>query len=1269
MFFMRDIVHLRVHSSYTLSEGASDIPSLLGRVKEMGSPALAITDVNNLYGALDFSLKAKDKGIQPIIGCQFYMEANNKNYSFQLLCKDEEGYQNLCSLLKSAYLPVKNENGEMVAPDFPVIDPSYLSEHSNGLIMLTGGGKDGLLPNLAKLDNNDAQLMYYWLLSVFGDNLYVEICRNGLPNEAGSFYEKKLLDLAYGKEGEIECFDGKKRSQAPIVATTDIWYDKEERHDSWVFLNAIENKKTILTNEGSIVDKNPARYHMRTPEEMEDLFYDLPEALENTINIAKRSYFIVPGRNPILPPFPCREGYNEVTELRSQSREGLEKRLTKLDLPKEEWAKYYERLEYELGVIEKMEFPGYFLIVSDFINWAKDQDIPVGPGRGSGVGSVVAWALRIVDLNPLDYNLLFERFLNPERVSMPDFDIDFCQDRRVEVIEYIKQKYGQDKVAMITTFNSIKSKMALTDMQRVLIDDTYGTVSFGEVKDLTKMIPKQDEGAEPKSLQDAYDTVDIFREKVESSDKMRNIFNQALKIEGLLRTSGTHAAGIIISDRPTEELVPTVWDKENNMPVTGFDMKKSEMSGLVKFDFLGLKTLSVIKRTVDHIKKFRKIDLEIADIPKDDPEVMKLYSDGFTTGLFQFESPGMKGLLKKSNPTRLEDLIAANSLYRPGPADYINSYILRKKGLEEVEYPYPEDKTKEFLEETVGIMIYQEQVMQVLQVCAGYSLGNADILRRAMGKKIPEEMRKHRTIFIHGDKESNIPGAVALGMNEKVADRLYDDIAQFAGYGFNKSHAAAYSWISYQTAYLKRYYPAEFLSALMTYEIGFAKGPERMAMIKDDMDSWKPNKIPLLGPDINHSYDQFMPEESEKGFDGYAVRFGLGAIKGIPKNLKEFLSEREKNGPFISLENFYKRSGGFFNKGQMERLAECGAFDKLSLNRRQALSILQYLTEENSKFKSSSKKTKKIIEQVSMFDVIIDEPEDKIIDIPKDVMETPEWGDRTEREYKSVGFYFSNHPIEPYNPRLKEAGVKRKFRLFNHMIENSIAELSKLKICVMVDDVKLQQSKRGNSYLDVFVSEPHDKYKVSFFEDKRNGITLNSLRDTLEGSKITKKPVVIMVDLTLSQDGENVWINGKNVYDIDKYLENIRGNILITLDKKNIRFTKEEGNNFRSIKNDIEEGRVSKQEGNKIVEDILENAIERKITEVSALLEKLGSEQEGKENHLINVTLRIDESDYVLSRGYIFNSQLEAVLKSTDGIISIQETIKKEETKNKLMAL
>ena len=764
-------IHLRVHSAYSLLEGALPVERLVNFAVDENMPALGLSDTNNLFGALEFSEKCVGKGIQPLIGCTLAikmpsLEGEAKKSIFDktqnihktdgeiaLFAQNEKGYQNLMALTSVAFLDTAGETD-------PFITFEFLKDHSEGVIMLTGG-EDGPLDLAIK--NNQSELAGKWaalLKETFKDRLYIELQRHGRPSEKKR--EQDLLEIAYSLE-------------IPLVATNEAYFDKREDYEA--------HDALICVADGAYVSEDDRRrltpdHHLKSARQMAELFKDIPEAIENTIEIAKRCSYRPTTHAPILPNYLSSDEQmdneqklkEEAKALRELAEKGLEERLAKITMP-EGMTKddYVERLNFELDIIISMKFPGYFLIVADFIQWSKNNNIAVGPGRGSGAGSVVAWVLTITDLDPLRFGLLFERFLNPERVSMPDFDIDFCQTRRDEVIRYVQQKYGDDKVAQIITFGKLQARAVLRDVGRVL------SMPYGQVDRLCKMVPNNP--ANPCTLSEALVEEPKLAEARRSEKVVDELLTIALKLEGLYRHASTHAAGVVIGDRPLTQLVPLYRDPKSDIPVTQFNMKWVEPAGLVKFDFLGLKTLTVIEKAREFIAT-NGTDLDIPNLPLDDEKSYELLANGETVGVFQLESTGMRDSLKKLRPDRFEDIIAMVSLYRPGPMDNIPTYIARKQGDEEPDYYH--DMLKPVLEETYGVIIYQEQVMQIAQIMAGYSLGEADMLRRAMGKKIKEEMARQKARFVEGAEKNNV--------DKKQAEFIFEQVDKFAGYGFNKSH-------------------------------------------------------------------------------------------------------------------------------------------------------------------------------------------------------------------------------------------------------------------------------------------------------------------------------------------------------------------------------------------------------------------------------------------------------------------------------------------------
>lgn len=1212
-------IHLDVKSDYSFFQGASKIDDLVARCLDLGMSSLALTDSYNLYGAYDFSKKATAKGVLPVIGSEVFInysvrdERRNRDIAkkgtLTLLAQNEQGYRNLCALVSAANR--SGRDGETAG----VVKVTELLEKRDGIILLSGG-EEGILYSMLR-DDLDAQGLELaaFFQQTFGDRFYIQVSRHSRMTEQERNIEKRLLGIAFNDNLGVKLADGDHFSGVPLIASTPVRYTDAERHEAWEIMRAIQQSRHLQYVDGTLTETTSRRYAMLSPQEMNDLFRDLPEAMGNARALPQRLAFSVEDRKPILPAFNTEENRNEAEELRHQAEQGLAARLEKEGITDEaEIARYRERLDYELKVIENMGFPGYFLIVADFIQWSRSQGIPVGPGRGSGAGSVVAWALTITDLNPFRFGLLFERFLNPDRVSMPDFDIDFCQDRREEVIRYVSEKYGLDHVAQIANFGEIKSKTAIKDAARVIVDDVEGGFGFNEVNDLTAMIPRKEDSADPKSLVEAYQTNSELANRINSSKKLRLLYGRAHLLEGLYRSQGLHAAGIVIADRPLHELAPIGWDPDTDLPVTQFNMKAAESVGLVKFDFLGLKTLSVIKKAVDLIREFQGKDIDIEAIPLDDPAVYSMMAEGKSIGVFQFESEGMQRVLRQVRPTRIEDLIAVNALFRPGPMSMIDDYAACKRGEKVPHYPDPVDKTKPFLEETFGIMVYQEQVMQVAQVVAGYSLGEADLLRRAMGKKIKEEM--------DAQKEKFIKGAVERGTAPEAAEELFHHIEKFASYGFNKSHAAAYAVIAYRTAWLKRHYPVEFFSALMSYE---TSRPDRMALIRDDMEEHPDGKIELLPPDVSCSHSSFRPEQHKD--HGYAIRFGLEGVKGISGDLG-YLVEEQKKKPFSDLVDFYRRAGHRMNKGQLDKLAEVGAFDSIHPVRSQAQDILGWLSKNWDPVKA----------QNDLFS-------DYEITIPPHLKEREEWGDISDREFRAVGFWFGKHPIDPYMPRLRRSPADTKRGHMERMIERGLAQIQQAYVCVMIEDVRVKESRNGNHYLLLRAQEKKDAYFISMFRNR--GDDLYEIYDRLDALKRARSPVIIECNIAFDRDGEDIRLFGRDAHDIDTWLEPYRGSLHIVLDSSEVFLTNDEFRDMEAAGDD----ETAKAE-------VWRTVTRRKLREINTMLDE--TRQDGHPA-ATSILMEVRAPGFKVVRKmksgfYRITPAVESHIKSIDGIVSIRET-------------
>ena len=912
-------VHLKVHSAYSLLEGALMIGKLAKLAEAAAMPAIGLTDSNNMFGALEFSDKMAGSGIQPIVGISLTVDFGDsdggrgrtsltgpaikpahRDGSLALLAMNDAGYQNLMKLASAAHLLVGD--GET-----PHVTADNIFAHADGIICLTGG-PDGPLDRVLRDGQSPLALARLQKLkAAFGDRLYIELQRHRLQSEAE--VEPQLLNLAYAHA-------------VPIVATNECYYAQPDDYEAHDILICIAEGRTV--NEDNRRRVTPEHW-FKSGADMMVLFRDLPEALANTVEIAQRCAYRPKGRKPILPSFVAAAANAteeerlkaEAKELERQAQAGLKARLAAHG-PAEGFTveDYEKRLAYEVDVIAKMQFPGYFLIVADFIQWSKANGIPVGPGRGSGAGSLVAWSLTITDLDPLKFALLFERFLNPERVSMPDFDIDFCQDRREETIKYVQQKYGADRVAQIITHGKLQARAVLRDVGRAL------QMPYGQVDKLCKMVPNNP--AKPVTLREAIDGEPKLQEAAKDEPVVQRLLEISEKLEGLYRHASTHAAGMVIGDRPLDQLVPMYRDPKSSFPVTQFNWKMVEAAGLVKFDFLGLKTLTVLKKAVDLIKSGRgeDVDLPALAIAGDDPKVLAAYellARADTVGVFQLESTGMRESLRRLKPDRFEDIIAMVALYRPGPMDNIPTYINRKHGEEDVDFLHPMLET--ILKETYGVIIYQEQVIQIAQVMGGYTLGQADLLRRAMGKKDKDEMARQQARFVEG--------AQARGVKREDAAYIFELVDKFAGYGFNKSHAAAYALVSYHTAYLKANYREEFLAASMTLDMG---NTDKLALFASEA---RRSGITVKGPCVNASAVDFQAEPPKAKGEHGAIRYSLAALKNIGSGaVASIVEERSRKGPFKSLADFASRfQPKALNKRGLETMAAAGAFDTMEANR------------------------------------------------------------------------------------------------------------------------------------------------------------------------------------------------------------------------------------------------------------------------------------------------------------------------------------------------
>lgn len=1006
-------IHLRVHTDYSLGYGAIRVADLIGRCLRYNMPAIAVTDRYNLFSSMEFSQAAIKEGIQPIMGCVVNVMFEQIKFEkpavgeLLLLAKNEVGYANLLKIVSDSYMHSANKSSVWIKYE-------DLKTHADGLIVLCGTLKSpvGMMYQQKRLD--DAKGFLENLKEMLKDNLYIELIRRGVAAE---------------EELEVFLLKEALRLDIPIVATNEVCFLQPEMSEAHDALICIAEGKSIYDEQRT---KSSTKNYLKSPKEMVELFADLPEAVENTINIAKRIGVFAQSRPPLLPR--CNEeDVDEDREIARQAQEGLKNRVKDYV---SDVAPYFNRLETELKIIQEMNFSGYFLIVSDFIKWSKRQGIPVGPGRGSGAGSMVAWALEITDVDPIRFGLLFERFLNPERVSMPDFDIDFCQDRRDEVIQYVRDKYGHARVASIITFGKLQAKAVLRDVGRVL------GMGFGETDKICKMVPNNP--ANPVTLQQAINLDKELQHSRDTDPRIKKLLDISLQLEGMNRHASTHAAGIVIGDRPLEQLAPLYKDESSSMPIIQYTFKYAEIAGLVKFDFLGLKTLTMVSWAVELIKNHSP-DFFLDSFCFDDKKTYDLLSQGKTMGVFQFEGAGMREAIKKLKPDTLEDLIALGSLYRPGPMDNIPSYINRKHGLEKIEYIHP--MLEESLKETYGIIVYQEQVMQIAQVMGGYTLGGADLLRRAMGKKNKVEMEAQRDNFIKG--------AINNGVDKKQAEDVFNLVDKFASYGFNKSHAAAYAIISYHTAYLKANYPIEFLTASINLEIN---DTEKIHLFCEEAKSMG---IKILPPDINASMAYCSVEDG-------AIRYGLGAVKNVGIKAIESIIEVRKQGDFKNIHDFIFRCSSYINRRMLEKLIQAGALSSIHDNQAQLFENCEIILRHASSLQRMQGQAQRLL--------FGGEHIDNDIPLSDAVWWTEE--QKLEGELESLGFYLSTHPLANYVKKLANRAVQSI-----NMVDYATKKGSKICVAGVVTSRKIRSSARGK-YAFIQMSDMQGLFEVSVFNEE-----------------------------------------------------------------------------------------------------------------------------------------------------------------------------------------
>ena len=1025
-------VHLHCHTDYSLLDGACEISQLMKVVAEQKMPAVAMTDHGNLFGAVEFYNHAKDNGVHPVIGCEVYVaqqgigvksESNRYNH-LVLLCENQEGYRNLIQLVSTGYL-----DGFYYKPR---IDKDLLSRHSKGLIALSACLRGDINETLLQDRYEDARRIAYEYTDLFGPkNFFLELQDHGLDPDA------KVMPLVHRLASD---------TGIPLVATNDSHYLRKTDARAHEILLCIQTGK-------SMSDLNRMRFeqeafYIKTREEMMTLFGEVEHALDRTWDIAQRCQLKLEKVAEPFPRFPIPQDHTTDTFFEYVARQGFEKRRGRLEALaakghlKHDLAEYAERLDREIKMIQSMKFSGYFLIVWDFIRFAKQRNIPVGPGRGSAAGSLVSYAMEITDIDPLAYGLLFERFLNPERISMPDIDIDFCTRGRGEVIQYVTEKYGREQVAQIITFGTMGARAAIKDVGRVL------DMGFGEVDRITKLIPTMPLNIKLKQARQMEPQLDAL---ARTDPKVKEVLEVAERLEGMARNASVHAAGVVISPLPLRDIVPLYKTNKDEI-VTQYDMNGLEKLSLLKMDFLGLTTLTIIADALKLIERHRGVKLTVEEIPMDDPHTYtQIFSKALTSGVFQFESPGMRDVLRRYKPDRVEDLIALNALYRPGPMDMIDDFVDRKHGRKEVVYDVPE--LKEILEETYGVMVYQEQVMQISNRIAGYSLGDADLLRRAMGKKKVEEMAKHRELFVAGAKKNGHP--------PKKAERIFDQMEKFAGYGFNKSHSAAYAYLACVTGYLKAHYPIEFMSALLTSETG------NTAKVVKYINECREMHIRVLAPDVNSSDLDFTPVVS--GPDE-GIRFGLGAIKNVGANAVESIANaRAADGPFTSLYDFCERVDlGAVNRRMIESFIKAGAMDTLEGTRAQQMAVIDSAMENGTRVWKD-----RASGQSGLFAMLTAEQPPAEHPLPK----VPDWTgpEKLTSEKEMLGFYITGHPLDQYKDKVAE--------LATHATSNleGLTKGAEVALCGILTAVVRKRTREGKPWAAMQIEDLEGSIEAMVF--------------------------------------------------------------------------------------------------------------------------------------------------------------------------------------------
>ena len=1078
-----EFIHLRVHSEYSLVDGLIRVKPLIKRVFEMDMPAVAITDVSNLFALVKFYRAATAGGVKPIVGAEVWVEHQdnpNNCTKLLLLASNNEGYQSLTQIISLGFLEGRNQ-------EKAIVKRQWLHDHANGLIVLSGAAEGEIGEALIRGNRPLAKSVLREWMSIFPDRFYIELQRNGRANQ--ELYISRALELA----SELEC---------PPVATNEVCFFTEDDFEA--------HEARVCIYEGRTLDdpRRPRRHsdqqYLRSAQEMQELFADVPVALQNSVEIAKRCNLELTLGENYLPDYPIPEGMTEPEFLKQVCIEGLDARLKHIPPTNEagelvETEQYYTRLDYELGIIVQMGFPGYFLIVMDFIGWARENDIPVGPGRGSGAGSIVAWALKITDLDPIKYELLFERFLNPERVSMPDFDIDFCMDGRDRVIRYVADTYGREAVSQIITFGTMAAKAVVRDVARV-----QGK-AYGLADKLSKLIPFEVGMTLEKAEKESAD----FKEFITTNEEAKEIMEMSRKLEGVVRNVGKHAGGVVIAPGRITDFSPVYVDESGENLVTQFDKDDVESVGLVKFDFLGLRTLTIIDWALETINKELaeqgKEPVDIERIPLDDPDVYKLLGQGNTTAVFQLESRGMKDLIKRLLPNCFEDIVALVALFRPGPlqSGMVDDFIDRKHGAE-VSYLHPD--LEPILENTYGVILYQEQVMQIAQVLAGYTLGAADMLRRAMGKKKPEEMAKQRVIFSEG--------AAANNVDADIATEIFDLMEKFAGYGFNKSHSAAYALVSYQTAWLKHHYPSAFMAAVMSADM---HNTEKVVVFIEDA---RNNDLELHAPDINSGFFRFTVDKNNQ------ILYGLGAIKGLGEGAVEAIVEGRKCGQdYSSLFDFCIRMDtSKVNKRGLEALVRAGAMDCFGIDRGVLMANLPAglkLSEQNARTIASG--------TLDLFAAPAEAgPKKDLIDYKS----ARNWSSKEllRAEKDTLGLYLSGHPIDQYESELKQ--------IVTAPLVDLAAKDSTQTLAGLVVATRTMKSKRGQDIAFVTLDDRSARVEVALFSEAYTQFREKLIKDTV---------LVIQGSVSFDEYTEGTRAQAETVLSLDEARQHFSRHLLLEI--------------------------------------------------------------------------------------------------------------------------